>query len=161
MNTRTTTAGAEHFALAMQSALTRSEVVDTYLSHVPDVIEAAAVGFYQLEAMSGQVVEARAHAFLDSQAQDCADFLEAYERYGRGDDPVLEVALAQRAAIDSSRLAATRWDNSGHARRSAPLATSTRWRRRSSCAGCCSGPSTLPGACHTLPSPAPISRRRR
>lgn len=113
MNTRTTTAGAEHFALAMQSALTRSEVVDTYLSHVPDVIEAAAVGFYQLEAMSGQVVEARAHAFLDSQAQDCADFLEAYERYGRGDDPVLEVALARRAAIDSSRLAATRWDDSG------------------------------------------------
>jgi len=101
----TGTAGSERFALAMQSALTRHEVAEAYLGNVRQVIDASAVGLYQLEEGSGQV--------LDVRVVTSTDFLTDYETYGRADDPVLEHVVATRTAIDSSRLRAGRWQPCG------------------------------------------------
>ena len=154
-NTRTTTAGAEHFALAMEPGLTRSEVVDTYLSHVPDVIEAAAVGFYQLEAMSGRV-EAEGAQKIDGQAQGLRGFPGGVRTVrARGQDPVLEVGLARRGALDllPSRgyaLGCLRGTQGARYRR--PLALSM--EAPVVVCGMLFGTIKIAwGACHTLPSP--------
>jgi DNA-binding CsgD family transcriptional regulator/GAF domain-containing protein len=96
---------AEAFALELQSALSKDEVADAYLRSVQGVIEASAVGLYQLDQASQQV--------LDVKVQTPSDFLDEYERYGRDDDPVLEHVLTTGTAIDSSRLPAQRWSESG------------------------------------------------
>ncbi|MFG2884598.1 LuxR C-terminal-related transcriptional regulator [Streptomyces sp. NPDC048297] len=96
---------AERFTLAMQSALTRSEVVDAYLTHARAVIPAGAVGLYQLDEGTGRV--------LDMHAVTSDDFLDAYEAYGRADDPVLTRVIGARTALDSSRLPSGQWDRSG------------------------------------------------
>lgn len=92
---------AENVALELQSALTRTEVAEAYLETVPKVIDASALGFYQLDSDSRQVLDVRAlsrYAFLDD-----------YEKYGRNDDPVLHHVLTTGAAIDSSRLPQSQW----------------------------------------------------
>ncbi|MDZ5621062.1 LuxR C-terminal-related transcriptional regulator [Nocardioides sp. HM23] len=96
---------AETFALELQSALTRAEVADAYLGSVKDVIDASAVGLYQLDQQSQRVLDVRVHS--------AADFLDEYERYGRDDDPVLEHVLTTGTAIDSSRLPGSQWLASG------------------------------------------------
>ena len=97
--------GTEAFALAMQRPLTKAEVAEAYLASVRQVIGADAVGMYQLHADTGRVV--------DSRVATGTDFLDAYERYGRADDPVLEHVIAHRTAVDSSRLPVRRWDTCG------------------------------------------------
>ncbi|GCD91179.1 LuxR C-terminal-related transcriptional regulator [Nocardioides sp. LS1] len=96
---------AETFALELQSALTRAEVADAYLDSVQGVIDANAVGLYQLDRTSQQVLDVRVHS--------TGDFLDEYERYGRVDDPVLEHVLMSGTAIDSSRLPGDRWHDCG------------------------------------------------
>jgi DNA-binding CsgD family transcriptional regulator len=93
------------FARAMQEALTRDEVTSAYLGSVGGVIPAAAIGLYQLNQESGSVIEVRAKVAVN--------FLDAYEQYGREDDPVLEHMNAYRRPIDSSRLPSTRWHHCG------------------------------------------------
>lgn len=105
MQTRDVPARAEYFALELQSALTRTEVAQAYLDNVQNVIAANAVGLYQLDNDSRQVLDVQVHA--------SGEFLDDYERYGRDDDPVLEHVLETGNAIDSSRLPATRWSGSG------------------------------------------------
>ncbi|MER5184101.1 LuxR C-terminal-related transcriptional regulator [Streptomyces sp. NPDC002896] len=95
----------ERFALAMQSALTRSEVVDAYLTHVRAVIPASAVGLYRLDEHSRRVLDV--HAVTSDQ------FLDAYEAYGRDDDPILSRVMDEKTALDSSRLPGGQWDRSG------------------------------------------------
>ncbi|MEU6661981.1 LuxR C-terminal-related transcriptional regulator [Streptomyces sp. NPDC046821] len=97
--------GAERFALSLQSALTRSEVVDSYLTHVRSVIPAGAVGLYQLEEGSGRV--------LDVHAVASGGLLDEYEAYGRDDDPVLSRVIEGRTALDSSRVPGGQWDRCG------------------------------------------------
>ena len=96
---------SEEFALAMQRTLTKTEVAEAYLANVRQVIDADAVGIYQLQAATGRV--------LDARVATGADFLDAYETYGRADDPVLEHVIAHRTALDSSRLPGRRWYASG------------------------------------------------
>ncbi|MGW3943677.1 LuxR C-terminal-related transcriptional regulator [Streptomyces phaeochromogenes] len=95
----------ERFTLAMQSALTRSEVVDAYLTHACTVIPAAAVGLYRLDEHSRRVLDV--HAVTSDQ------FLAAYEAYGRDDDPILSRVMDERTALDSSCLPGGQWDRSG------------------------------------------------
>ncbi|MEW1723248.1 LuxR C-terminal-related transcriptional regulator [Streptomyces sp. NPDC093109] len=95
----------ERFAFAMQSALTRSEVVDAYLTHARTVIPASAVGLYRLDEQSRRVLDV--HAVTSDQ------FLDAYEAYGRNDDPVLSRVMEERTPLDSSRLPGNQWDRSG------------------------------------------------
>jgi DNA-binding CsgD family transcriptional regulator len=95
----------EAFALAMQRPLTKAEVAEAYLANVRHVIDADAVGMYQLHANTGQVV--------DSRVTSTAGFLDAYEQYGRADDPVLEHVITHRTAVDSSRLPVRRWSRCG------------------------------------------------
>ena len=94
MDTRLDT---EAFALAMQRPLTKGEVAEAYLANVRQVIDADAVGMYQLHANTGRVV--------DSLAATGIDFLDDYERYGRADDPVLEhvIVLAEVQTLKGRR----------------------------------------------------------
>lgn len=101
----TGTAPAQDFTRAMQASLTRAEVADAYLRSVHGVIAASAVGFYQLHRELGTVLEV--HARVPS------EFLVVYERYGRDNDPVLDHVIGTRQPMDSSRLAADAWRQSG------------------------------------------------
>ena len=105
MNSATVAVRADAFALALQSALTKSEVAHAYLENVPTVIDASAVGLYQLDHTSRQV--------LDANVASAGDFLDDYETYGRGDDPVLQHVLETGTAIDSSRLPKRQWSGCG------------------------------------------------
>jgi len=80
----------------MQAALTRAEVADAFLESVHNVIDARAIGLYQIHAESGQVVDVHAPVSVD--------FLDEYETYGRTDDPVLEYVVENQEPIDSLRL---------------------------------------------------------
>lgn len=99
-------AARHQFAGALQSALTLDEVSTAFMEAVGTVLPAHSVGMYRLDHQSGEVLDVR------SDAQ--GSFLECYEEYGRGDDPVLDFVLRQRRPIDSSRaVAAPDWEASG------------------------------------------------
>jgi len=99
-------AARHQFAGALQSALTLDEVSEAFMAAVGDVLPAESFGIYRLDEGSGEVLEVRSDAE--------AVFLEQYEEYGRGDDPVLQFVLRQRRPIDSSRAVRNEvWENSG------------------------------------------------
>lgn len=83
------------FAGALQSALTKDDVVEAYLGSVGRVIEAGGLGLYEIEPEGGAVVDVRATV--------CGELLENYEQFGRSDDPVLRFVTEQHRPIDSSR----------------------------------------------------------
>lgn len=105
MNTLEPTQRTERFALAVQSALSLSDVVAVFLSAVREVIAADGIGLYQLHVGSGRVLDV--HAGVDN------SMLDEYEQRGRHDDPVLAHVLGDRRAFDSSQLCETRWHESG------------------------------------------------
>lgn len=94
------------FAGALQSALTRQEVVSAYLDTVNGVIDADGVGLYELDIDTGDVIDVRARVE--------GEVLEDYESYGRQDDPVLDFVTQHHRPIDSSRVVApANWEDSG------------------------------------------------
>lgn len=94
------------FARALQSALTRDEVAQTYLSSVAGVIRAGGLGLYELDAEHGAVVNVRATV--------TGDLLDSYEAFGRADDPVLRFVAEQLRPVDSSRVTSPqKWDACG------------------------------------------------
>lgn len=94
------------FSAALQSALTRQEVVDAYLGSVGPVIEAEGLGLYELAPEQGGVIDVRATVG--------GEVLEHYEQFGRCDDPVLRFVTEQRRPIDSSRVTShAAWDACG------------------------------------------------
>lgn len=99
--------GARHqFSTALQSALSLAEVGEAFLSAAPGVLPADAFGLYRLDTDSASPIDVLAEAD--------AEFLAAYETYGRPDDPVLSFVLEQRRPIDSSRaVPPERWEASG------------------------------------------------
>ena len=84
------------FAGALQCALTKAEVTQAYLGSVGRVIQADGLGLYELDAEHNAVV--------DVQATVAGEMLEAYEAFGRADDPVLRFVAEQNRPIDSSRV---------------------------------------------------------
>lgn len=98
--------GRQHFAAALQSALTLHEVERAFLDAAGAVIPAGGFGFYQIDPASGDM--------LDAKAEVEVDFLDEYEEYGRRDDPVLEFVLRHNRPIDSSRaVRRSVWEQSG------------------------------------------------
>ena len=93
------------FALAMQSAISLSDVASVFLTAVHDIIDADGIGLYQLQAGSGRVLDV--HAAVDD------SMLHEYEHRGRRDDPVLAHVLEHRRPFDSSQICASRWRESG------------------------------------------------
>jgi DNA-binding CsgD family transcriptional regulator len=98
--------GRHRFAGALQSALSLDEVEQAFIAAAGGIVPASGVGFYRLDPNSG--------AMLDMTARVDVDFLDDYERYGRGDDPVLQFVLRHRRPIDSSRAVPREaWQNCG------------------------------------------------
>jgi DNA-binding CsgD family transcriptional regulator/PAS domain-containing protein len=88
--------GRQHFAAALQSALTMREVERAFLDAAGSAIPAGGFGLYRIDPTSGDM--------LDAKAEVEVDFLGEYEEYGRRDDPVLEFVLRHNRPIDSSRV---------------------------------------------------------
>lgn len=96
----------QRFAGALQSALTREEVNQAYLSAVDRVIPADGLGLYELDEASGGVRDVRAVVE--------GDVLDTYEQIGRQDDPVLDFVVDHLRPIDSSRVASVdSWESCG------------------------------------------------
>jgi len=83
-----------------------TEVGQAFIGTVQTVVPADAFGMYRLAADSAAPVDVFAEAD--------AGLLDAYEAYGRADDPVLKLVLRDRLPIDSSRACRTEeWEQSG------------------------------------------------
>ncbi len=94
------------YTSALQSALTLDEVTAAFMTVADALIGSDAFGVYQFTAAAQEVATCR--------ASTSSHFLDAYERYGRADDPVLKIAVDRKVAIDSSRLGpASLWENCG------------------------------------------------
>ena len=105
MPTRQVEQHRNQFAAALQSALTREEVVRTYLDSVGHVIGAKGLGHYELNEHGAPV---------DVRATVDGDMLHEYEEYGRQDDPVLSFVSRHQRPIDSSRvIAPAQWEACG------------------------------------------------
>ncbi len=94
------------FSDALHSALTREEVVQAYFDVVSSVIDATAVGIYELDPAD--------QSLLELQSPAAGEWLDRYEEFGRQDDPVLQFAIGQQRPIDSSRVVRpTSWEQCG------------------------------------------------
>jgi DNA-binding CsgD family transcriptional regulator len=94
------------YASALQSALTLDEVTTAFMTAAEALIGSDVFGVYQFDTSANAVASCR--------ASTSSRFLDAYERYGRADDPVLKFVLTRKEPIDSSRLGTTTlWENSG------------------------------------------------
>ncbi|OBI75774.1 LuxR C-terminal-related transcriptional regulator [Mycobacterium asiaticum] len=94
-----------YYAGALQAALTLDEVTAAFMTVAGELIGSDAFGVYRFTASAYEV--ASCHASTSSH------FLDAYERYGRADDPVLNSAVTRKAPIDSSRLSSSSiWESS-------------------------------------------------
>src|SRR3954468_295426 len=80
----------------LQSAMTLDEVTDAFIREGGSLIPSDVHGIYQLDAAGNGVVGVR--------ASTPQRFLDAYEVYGRADDPVLDFATREKRPIDSSRV---------------------------------------------------------
>lgn len=106
MTSTSAQAERQHFANALQSALTMQEVERAFLDVAGSVIPAGGFGLYQIDPSSGEM--------LDAKAEVEVDFLGDYEEYGRRDDPVLEFVLRENRPIDSSRVVKQKaWEECG------------------------------------------------
>jgi DNA-binding CsgD family transcriptional regulator len=107
MRDDTATTDLRHrYVNTLQSALTLDEVTDAFMAVGSQLVASDVHGFYQLDVDDHRVVSA-----LVSTRQR---FMNAYEEYGRSDDPVLEYALREKRPTDSSRaVAAETWNSCG------------------------------------------------
>ncbi|OBH52858.1 LuxR C-terminal-related transcriptional regulator [Mycobacterium sp. E2479] len=93
------------YASALQAALTLDEVTAAFMTVADALIGSDAFGVYRFSSSVYEV--ASCHASTSSH------FLDAYERFGRADDPVLNFAVNRKTPIDSSRLSSpSMWESS-------------------------------------------------
>lgn len=94
------------YVSSLQSALTLDEVTDAYMRVGTQLISSDVCGLYQLDAAGKDV--------LNMCVSERQRFLDAYEDYGRFDDPVLDFVVREKRPIDSSRVAASEtWESCG------------------------------------------------
>jgi DNA-binding CsgD family transcriptional regulator/PAS domain-containing protein len=94
------------YVSTLQSALTLDEVTDAFMREGASLIPSDVHGLYQLDAAGNGVVGVR--------VSTPKRFLDAYEDYGRADDPVLAFATREKRPIDSSRVvSAQAWESCG------------------------------------------------
>jgi DNA-binding CsgD family transcriptional regulator/PAS domain-containing protein len=99
-------AARERYTLALQSALTLDEVGSAFLGTAAAVLESDAVGLYRFH----ETGTAPSEVLSDAEGK----FLEAYETFGREDDPVLNFVMDHRRPIDSTRATTPkRWEACG------------------------------------------------
>jgi DNA-binding CsgD family transcriptional regulator/GAF domain-containing protein len=96
----------EQFTHAVHSALSVQDVGEAFLATAGSVVKADVIGLYRFPGAKPLPIEVLSDAETE--------FLQAYEEYGRDDDPVLNFVTAHRRPIDSSRAAArSTWQDSG------------------------------------------------
>ncbi|MDW8805377.1 LuxR C-terminal-related transcriptional regulator [Streptomyces scabiei] len=96
----------QQYVRALQSALSVDEVTDAFMRAGAPMIPSDAHAAYRLHTDADRV------GIMGVSAQQ--SFLDDYEDYGRRDDPVLEFALRELRAIDSSRVPVPEvWESSG------------------------------------------------
>jgi DNA-binding CsgD family transcriptional regulator len=94
------------YVSSLQSALTLDEVTDAFMHEGASLIPSDTYALYQLDAVGNEVLSLR--------CSTPQRFLDAYEEYGRADDPVLDFATREKRPIDSSRVVALQtWEASG------------------------------------------------